>query len=154
MLTIRQYNASDKEAVIHLNTISLQSTNAYIEQKNYYQDLNDIEAIYLNNNGEFLIGFLEKQPVVMGALMKISERRAELKRMRVHPEFQRSGLGESMLKELEKRAKGLGYREIELLTSVRQIGAQHFYVKNGYHEVGRGKNKGPLENIFYEKSLE
>ena len=42
--------------------------------------------------------------------------------MRVHPEFQRRGFGQRILEALEKRAKELGYKEIQLDTIVKETG--------------------------------
>ena len=153
MLLIRRYQNSDYKDLIKLHVSALQNTNAYITKKDYYKDLEDINEIYLNACGEFLVGFLKEKLIAMGAFRMISKDRVELKRMRIHPDFQKRGFGQLMLNELESRAKNLEYIEIELFTSVRQIGAQHFYLKNGYHEVKRGKEDRPLENIFYLKAI-
>jgi len=86
----------------------------------------------------------------MGALRRVSDERAEIKRMRVEPEHQGKGLGTRLLKMLEKRARDLGYEELQLDTSVRQEAALHLYQKYGYKEYKRGM-LGGLETIWMEK---
>ena len=88
----------------------------------------------------------------MGGLHRTSEERAEIKRMRVHSDYQGRGLGQLILSELEGRARALGYKTLHLDTSVLQVPAQRLYEKNGYHEVGRDVYQG-LEVILYEKEL-
>ncbi|OGE32847.1 hypothetical protein A3C59_04350 [Candidatus Daviesbacteria bacterium RIFCSPHIGHO2_02_FULL_36_13] len=114
-----------------------------------------MENTYLNNNGDFLVATNEGKVIGMGALMKVSDDKAEVKRMRVSPDSQRQGLGKAILDRLEQRAKELGYKTLELDTSINQPAAQEFYMKNGYVEVRReGPEQGwPVDTIFYEKSL-
>lgn len=97
--------------------------------------------------------------VVMSALKRAILRRAEIKRMRVSPEYQGHGYGQRLLEELEPRARTLGYHILHTDTSVLQIPAQRLYETNGVREVGRdvlqqevGKDAyQPLEVILYEK---
>ena len=88
----------------------------------------------------------------MGALKRTDPERAEIKRMRVHPDYQGHGYGQLLLTELETRARALGYQILHLDTSILQIPAQKLYEKNGFHEVGRDVYQG-LEVILYEKQL-
>lgn len=88
----------------------------------------------------------------MGALKHLSANRAEIKRMRVHPEHQRRGCGQAILEALETRAAELGYSTLQLDTTVQQTAAQRLYIKNGYIEIGRMK-VGRFDVIIYEKTL-
>ena len=78
---------------------------------------------------------------------------AEIKRMRVHPDYQRRGFGQEILDKLEEKARKSGYTELYLDTTTKQIPAQKFYEKNGYVESDRGKLER-LEVIFYRKKLD
>jgi ribosomal protein S18 acetylase RimI-like enzyme len=111
-----------------------------------------VETVYLNARGEFLVGSEAGKIVAMGALKYLADDVAEVKRMRVHPAYQRRGYGSAILKELEKRAVSLGYRMLRLDTTVRQTGAQRFYEKHGYHAVGVGTLAG-FSVIYYQKVL-
>ncbi|HYU77153.1 MAG TPA: GNAT family N-acetyltransferase, partial [Ktedonobacteraceae bacterium] len=115
-------------------------------------DVYAIEEVYLKNRGEFLIGECHGLFVAMGALKRTSPERAEIKRMRVHPDYQGRGYGQLILDELEARARALGYQILHLDTSILQIPAQRLYEKNGFREVGRDIYQD-LEVILYEKQL-
>jgi ribosomal protein S18 acetylase RimI-like enzyme len=152
MLTIRRYTPADQATVEHLHVFAIQQTGAYLGRGPWDDDLYAIEEHYLNNHGEFLIGEYEGQLVAMGALRRTSPTRAEIKRMRVHPDYQGRGFGQLILTELEARARALGYTTLHLDTSTMQIAAQKLYEKNGFREVGRQKLHQLLD-ILYEKEL-
>ncbi|HZO75316.1 MAG TPA: GNAT family N-acetyltransferase [Ktedonobacteraceae bacterium] len=152
MLTLRRYTAADQEAVEHLHTFVLQQTGAYLGRGPWDNDINAIEEVYLKNQGEFLVGECDGLIVAMGALRRTSSERAEIKRMRVHPDYQGRGYGQLILDELEAHARALGYQVLHLDTSILQIPAQRLYEKNGFSEVGRATYQ-QLEVILYEKQL-
>ena len=152
MLTIRRYEPPDAEAVWNLHILALQQVGAYLGSGAWDDDLRDIEQAYLRNRGEFLVGLDDGRLIAMGALRKTSETLAEIKRMRVHLDFQGCGIGQKMLSRLEQRARELGYMRLHLDTSTKQFAAQHLYQKNGFYETRRGFIK-ELECIFFEKSL-
>ncbi len=152
MFTLRSYQPTDKEAVEHLHVHAIQQTGAYLGRGPWDDDVYEIEKAYLNNQGEFLIGEWDGNIVAMGALRRTSPERAEIKRMRVHPDHQGRGFGQHILTELIARSHTLGYTTLHLDTSVLQLSAQKLYEKNGFHEVGRAVIKN-LEVILYEKNL-
>jgi len=161
MFTLRRYTPADQQAVEHLHMFAIQQIGAYLGRGPWDDDIYAIEEVYLKNQGEFLIGECDGLFVAMGALKRTSPHRAEIKRMRVLPEYQGRGYGLLILNELEARARALGYHTLHLDTSILQIPAQKLYEKNGYREVGRdkyqqeiGKDKYQLlEVILYEKQL-
>jgi len=152
MLNIRRYQPSDHAAVWDLHKTALLAAGAYIEGSVFDVDLGQIEAVYLDGFGEFLIGTVEDRVVAMGALRRTDPARAEIRRMRVHTDFQRHGFGQAIYNALERRASELGYSVLHLDTAVVLVGAQHFYAKNGFKEVRRGK-LGIVDCIFYEKLI-
>ena len=152
MFTLRRYTPADQKALEHLHVHAIQQAGAYLGRGPWDDDVYAIEEMYLNNQGEFLIGEWNGTFVAMGALRRTSPERAEIKRMRVHPDYQGRGIGQIILSELEASARTLGYKTLHLDTSVVQLAAQRLYEKNGYHEVGRDIYGG-LEVILYEKSL-
>jgi GNAT superfamily N-acetyltransferase len=152
MLEIRRYQPADNPAVWELHHLALGPTGAYFRDGVWDADLHDIPHHYLQNGGEFLVGTLDGKIVAMGAFRKKSATLAEIKRMRVHPDYQRRGFGQIILKELESRARQLGYTELCLDTTTLQIAAQKMYEKNGFTATGRGQMP-PFEVIYYHKSL-
>ncbi len=120
MFTLRRYTSADQEAVEHLHVFVIQQTGAYLGRGPWDDDVYAIEEVYLKNRGEFLIGECDGRLVAMGALKRTSPERAEIKRMRVHPEYQGRGYGQLILDELEARARALGYQTLHLDTSILQ----------------------------------
>jgi ribosomal protein S18 acetylase RimI-like enzyme len=153
MFTLRRYTPADQETVEYLHVHAIQQAGAYLGRGPWDDDVYAIEETYLNNQGEFLIGEWDGIFVAMGALRRTSSERAEIKRMRVHPDYQGRGLGQIILSELEARACAIGYKTLHLDTSVVQVPAQKLYEKNGFREVGRDTYQD-LEVILYEKQLE
>jgi ribosomal protein S18 acetylase RimI-like enzyme len=161
MFTLRRYTPADQKAVEHLHVFAIRQTGAYLGRGPWDDDVYAIEELYLKNHGEFLVGEYDGLLVAMGALKRTSPERAEVKRMRVHPDYQGRGYGQLMLDELEARARALGYRTLHLDTSPLQVAAQRLYEKNGFREVGRDTYRQwidkdtsqPLGVILYEKQL-
>jgi GNAT superfamily N-acetyltransferase len=151
-LHIRRYVPGDRRAVRRLHDDALNEVGAHLGSGPWDDDLDEIEDVYLDEGGEFLVGVLEGEIVAMGALMRISPRKAELKRMRVRPGLQGRGYGQAMLDALHRRASELNYSRLRLDTTVQQRAAQRLYLKNGYSEVGRGV-VGPFDCIFYEREI-
>ena len=161
MFTLRRYTPADQQAVEHLHVLAIQQTGAYLGRGPWDDDVYAVEEVYLKNHGEFLVGEYDGLLVAMGALKRTDPERAEVKRMRIHPDYQGRGYGQRMLDELEACARALGYRTLHLDTSLLQIAAQRLYEKNGFREVGRDTYQQwidkdisqPLEVILYEKQL-
>lgn len=152
-LQIRRYQISDLPVVWELHTLGLAEIGANPSYgSSWDKDLDDIENIYLKE-GDFIVGEYQGRVVAMGAFKKISNEIAEVKRIRVHPDYQRRGFGQIIIEELEERAKKLGYKKLVLDSSPKWKKAQKFYRKNGYIEVKRGLIANKYAAIFYEKEL-
>ena len=152
-MEIRRYEKSDLEQVWNLHVLAIKAIAEFLYVSGSWEaDLQDIEKNYLDNGGEFLVAVVAGKIIAMGALRKISDTRAEIKRMRVHPDYWRQGLGQTILTRLEKCAKEMGYTTLVLDTTIHQAAAQALYLKNNYKETCREK-RGTFDLIFYEKQL-
>lgn len=151
-MLICRYEPADHDAVWDLHNLALLDVGAHGGNGPWDEDLHQIETAYLESGGEFLVGLVEGRIVAMGALRRMDEQRGEIKRMRVHPEFQRRGFGQAVLSALEVRARELGYTALVLDATPIQTAAQALYLKNGYREVSGGQ-AGPFEMIYFEKKL-
>ncbi|MEA2196540.1 MAG: hypothetical protein QOJ25_591 [Solirubrobacteraceae bacterium] len=152
MLELRRFDDADAEAVRQLHDVALADAGAHVVSGPWDDDLRSIRSAYLQDGGEFLVGWLDGRLVAMGALRHVTAAAAEIKRMRVHPRFQRRGFGSTVLARLEDRARQLGYSKLRLDTTVMQVAAQALYAREGYTEVGRGQLAG-VEVVYYEKRL-
>jgi len=151
MFTLRRYESADREAVEYLHVHAIQQAGAYLGRGPWDDDVYAIEEVYLSNRGEFLIGECHGLFVAMGALKRTSPERAEIKRMRVHPDYQGRGYGQLILDELEARARALGYQTLHLDTSSYRFRPRGSTRKR-LSRSGPGYLQG-LEVILYEKQL-
>lgn len=149
---IRSYRPEDLKAVKNLHIIALKALNAYFPDTFDDNDLDHIDDVYLKR-GCFLVGEVHGRLIAMGALKRISDIVGEVKRMRVHPDYQRKGYGQLILDELVKEAKSRGFTLMQLDTTSNLTAAQLFYEKNGFTRVNKVVKGWPSDTIFYEKML-
>ena len=151
-MEVRRYRASDHDAVWDLHNVALNEVGAHAGNGPWDDDLHRIESEYIEAGGEFYVGVIDGRIVAMGALKRLTGTRAEICRMRVHPNLQRKGLGTRILSKLEERARELGFRTLTLDTTAGQVAAIRMYTKAGYEEVARGRKLG-FEVMTFEKRI-
>lgn len=152
-ISFRGYREEDSEQVWNLHEKALRHVDAFIEGVDSLDaDLKNIPEVYENAGGTFVIAESDGVIIGMGALRRVDDATAEIKRMRVLPEYQGQGLGTKLLKLLEIKAKKLGYKRLVLDTSLKQEAAVHIYSKYGYREYKRGEIEGG-ETVWMEKVL-
>lgn len=150
-MLIRRYQAQDNEEIKALHFAGLAQSGGSPDPY-YDNDLDNIEAIYINNSGDFLVGTEGDEIVAMGALKKKTATCGEIKRIRVNRYHQRRGYARTILLKLADIAKTLGYKELCLDTTVDNNAARQFFEKCGFVETHRGK-VGIYDMVFYEKKL-
>ncbi len=72
MLTIRRYQPYDQQAVWSLHNLALDQVGAHGGNGPWDEDVRRVEATYLADGGEFLVGVLQGRVVAMGALRRRS----------------------------------------------------------------------------------
>ncbi|MGO9754583.1 MAG: GNAT family N-acetyltransferase [Solirubrobacteraceae bacterium] len=151
-LELRRYRDDDVRAVRELHDLALTAAGVHLGRGPWDEDLDDISGTYLDTGGDFLLGSVDGRLAAIGALLHVSQTDAEIKRMRVHPRFQRRGFARAVLAQLEAYAREHEYRRLRLSTTLLQITAQRLFAREGYHEVGRGQVAG-VPMIYYAKRL-
>lgn len=136
-----------------LHDLALEDAGVHGGRGPWEDDLRDIGGAYLDPGGDFLVACADGALVGMGGLMRRSAAEAEIRRMRVHPDYQRRGLGRRILAGLEERALALGFREIKLDTTEEQTAARRLYESAGYRQVGRRQTQR-FVFIDFAKALE
>ena len=152
MLELRSFRNEDEQAVWQLHDLALEDAGAHGGSGPWEDDLRDIPATYLDSGGDFLVGLVDGELVAMGGLLLVSPGEAEVRRMRVHPDFQRRGLGRLLLRRLEERAQALDCETIRLDTTDQQTAARRLYERSGYRETGR-RQADRFLFIDYAKTL-
>jgi len=172
--SIRRYRREDREAVERVMEAALRDADAYVEDAPALSD-GDILAEYVEAGGDFLVGTVgeEESPtsgggdvVATAAFRPPAEhtaeradagpRAAELKRMHVHPAYQRRGFATRLLSEVETRAAGAGFEELVLETTAKQDAAAAFYRGHGFELVGEASvplNEETITLHYYRKPL-
>jgi [ribosomal protein S18]-alanine N-acetyltransferase len=76
-----------------------------------------------------------------------------LRLIAIHPEYQSKGLGEKMIRHMEKLPEAS--KGIFLLSSKNNFNAQRFYQRNGYQYVGEIKDylKKGLDELLFFRNL-
>lgn len=77
----------------------------------------------------------EGEAVACGALRRLSDDQAEIKRMYVVPKYRGRALGRRILEGLEARAAAFGYKSLRLETGERQPAAIGLYRSFGYVQI-------------------
>lgn len=102
------------------------------------RDLDDYQKIYVENGGTFLVMCEGDRIIGTGALKKLEDGVAEIKRLWLLPEHQRRGLGYRMMQALITEARARGYTALRLETSpAYQQRAYDFYHQLGFYDIPR-----------------
>jgi GNAT superfamily N-acetyltransferase len=86
-------------------------------------------------DGVFFVAYRGARPVGCGGLRRHDEHVGEVKRMYVHPDERRHGIGRVVLRAIEAQARQIGYRQLVLETGVLQPEAIGLYESEGYVAV-------------------
>ena len=86
-------------------------------------------------NGAYVIAWRGATPIGCGAIRRIDESTAEIKRMYVIPAERGSGIGRLIVASLEDEARSLGVDRVLLETGTRQAAAIALYEKLGFERI-------------------
>lgn len=87
------------------------------------------------NKGDFIIAEIDGQIAGFGGFIdrpEVGINVCEMVRARVDPEFQRTGIGQKIVDELERRAKDMGFTKSFIKTTNHNQTALKLMLKNGY----------------------
>ena len=86
--------------------------------------------------GGFLVLVDGDTTVAGGGLRQYDATTAEVKRMWTNPDYRRQGHAKTILRELEKLARDLGYKRMRLETGYAQPEALALYRSLGFSDIG------------------
>jgi putative acetyltransferase len=86
-------------------------------------------------DGAFVIAYIEDEAVGCGAVRRLDEQTAELKRMYVVPSLRGHGIGRAIVEALEREATMLGSKKVVLETGTRLAQAIKLYAGMGYAPI-------------------
>ena len=107
---------------------------------------------YRPPGGRFLVARNDEEVVGCGALLRVDERTAEIKRMWVASGWRGTGIGGRLLAALEHEAADAGYTRVVLDTNAVLSEAIALYERSGYRATGR-YNDNPYAQRWFTKPL-
>ena len=140
-------NNQDFQKLVALLDVELSEIDG--EEHDFYHQFNAIDSLK-----NCLVGYLDNELVVCGAIKPIGEDSMEIKRMYTVKAARGKGLASCLLLELEKWASELGKNFCLLETGKRQQDAVSLYKKNGYKIVPNyGQYIGVENSVCFRKKL-
>ena len=103
-------------------------------------------------HGACVVGYLGETAVAVGAVRRLDDGIAEIKRMYVAPQGRSRGIARALLYALEAAARDLGYPRVRLDTGDGQPHAKALYLSAGYNEIA-DYNGNPFASFWAEKRL-
>jgi putative acetyltransferase len=85
--------------------------------------------------GAFLVAYMGDEPIGCGAIRRLDDGSAEIKRMYVAPHLRGRGVGRSLVAALEAEARRLGAKRLVLETGDRLREALALYAKFGFERI-------------------
>src|SRR5688572_18192676 len=124
-LVIHRESIESQDASALIAALNAELAHRYPEPgANYFRlDASEVAP----GRGAFLIARSDRQPVGCGAIRKLDEASAELKRMYVLPKHRGQGVGRDLLQHLETVGRELGVSRLVLETGTRQPEAMALY---------------------------
>jgi putative acetyltransferase len=102
----------------------------------------------------FLVARRDQTPVGCGALRRLDDSSAEIKRMYVTPAARGTGVATAILRALEHHAAERGWPVLRLETGIEQPDARRFYEREGYQQIPLfGVYVGSELSVCYERTL-
>src|SRR5262249_38094157 len=121
-------------------------------------DLLDVDGVYRRSGGEFWVARRGGEVVGTIAAIVIENRTAVVRKMFLRADQRGTGLAAQLMETLVEWAVAHDMRTLVLGTTERMQGAQRFYGKHGFVEIGRNDLPAdfPLMSVdsrFYTRAL-
>ncbi len=142
ILPIQQHQIMDAKLVItavaqriFVPEKTIQEFYDLLEEEGELDDMDDYQKIYFDNHGLFLVVLDDEQLVGTGAIKKLTDNIAELKRIWLLEEYHGQKIGYQVVSRLLDFARAQNYEKVWLQTSLKQKRAIDFYTQFGFHEI-------------------
>ena len=136
MRLVRQARSADEiESVRSLMREYQQRLGVDLGFQGFEAELNALPGSYSPPHGRLLLALHEQTPVGCVALQRISDSRAEMKRLYVPPRARGLGVGRTLVTHVLAEAQAIGYSEVVLDTLPGMVEAQSLYERFGFRAV-------------------
>lgn len=129
------------------------SFQIYLDLQHYEEEEEDPTVKYALPDGRLYLALWDGKVAGCIALRKLSDGKAELKRLYVRPAFRGHHIANELSKRIISEAKEIGYKEIYLDTLPELQGAVQLYRKLGFIDT-ECYNDSPIDKtLFMKKTL-
>ena len=122
-----------------------------LEEEHELHDVDNYQREYVENRGLFLVVMDGEKLVGTGAVKKLEENIAELKRLWLLEEYHGQKIGFQVVSQLLNFVRMHGYQKIRLQTSMKQKRAVRFYTRIGFYEIPSYRES--MDDISMEMNL-
>jgi putative acetyltransferase len=133
ILDIRRSTLASPEAARLIAALNAELTAKFPEPGATHFSLSGTDV--KPGDGAFVIAYLDDVAVGCGAVRRLDETTAELKRMYVDPTVRGRGIGRRLVDALEREARQLGVTRVVLETGTRLAPAIRLYEGTGYARI-------------------
>lgn len=120
----RAFQAKDLDACLGVEAAAIKGNNHYMR---------DVIDYYTTTRGEMTVAEVDGQPVGMGKLTLLFDGSAWLELLRVHPDYQRQGVGMAIYKRYKEQLEEYGCTSAAMYTGAKNVPSAGLAVKNGFH---------------------
>lgn len=120
----------------------------------FSNELESLKEMYSSPTGCMILAEASNKVVGAVGLRYLSDGVAEMKRMFVLPEFQGHGIGNSLVIEVLKQAKRLGYHSVKLDSIPELDSALALYTKHGFSPIKSYRYNPHPSAIFMERMID
>jgi putative acetyltransferase len=154
VVDIRRSTLTSPDAVRLISALNAELTAAFPEPGATHFSLSSEQVG--PGHGAFVVAYLDNIAVGCGALRRLDEATAELKRMYVDPSVRGRGVGRAVLEALEGEARLLRVKKVVLETGTRLAPAIKLYSAMGYSRIPHFGEylASPETSLCFGKSLE
>lgn len=131
-------------------TKSDSSFQEYLALQHYERELENLEAKYGPPDGRLYLALYGEKAAGCIGLKKIDDRRCEMKRLYVRPQFRGRKIGEQLVRKIITEAGEIGYSQMLLDTLPFLENAVRMYKKLGFYTTER-YNDSPMSASIYMK---
>lgn len=114
-------------------------------------DVDDYRRQYAPPAGTFLVAVDDALIIGSGAIRRIDDDTAELRRMWLLEAYHGQGIGYQLIRELFTFARAAGYGRVRLSTSAVQTRAIRFYTRLGFYAIDPYRETD--DEVFLERLL-
>jgi len=130
---IRRSTLASPDAGELIAALNAELTTTFPEPGATHFSLSDAQVI--PGDGAFLVAYLDDAAVGCGAVRRLDQTTAEIKRMYVNPSVRGRGIGRALVEALEREARLIGVTKIVLETGTRLASAIKLYEAMGYEHI-------------------